>query len=129
MTKRNTKQAMSVTEFRATLKRLGWTYHDAAEQLGKSFSSVAKYGAGAHIPTPIAKLLRLLSQTKPEPPTFALSISTANDAFEGDWLSTELARILRTLASRIEHDGFTTAYDGKLRDINGNFVGEFSYID
>lgn len=54
---------------------------------------------------------------------FKITIKTENAAFEGD-VSSEVARILETVARKIRN-GETS---GKLRDINGNKVGEF-YFD
>jgi hypothetical protein len=52
--------------------------------------------------------------------TFNVKISTGNAAFE-DNAGTELARILRELADKLDN-GETT---GILRDYNGNRVGEY----
>jgi len=117
-----TKQpTMEADEFRDILKRMHWTYPVAAEELGISASSIAGYGCGtARIPMPVAKLLR--SWLPNESGSFKLSIRTGNAAFEDDNKSTEIARILRELANRIEHYGHT---DGKIYDVNGNHVGDF----
>lgn len=48
-----------------------------------------------------------------------INILTVNDAFEGDSLNYELARILRDLANKVE-DNNIPYY---LNDINGNRVG------
>ena len=48
-----------------------------------------------------------------------INILTVNDAFEGDNLNYELARILRDLANKVE-DNNIPYY---LNDINGNRVG------
>ena len=48
-----------------------------------------------------------------------INILTVNDAFEGDYLNYELARILRDLANKVE-DNNIPYY---LHDINGNRVG------
>ena len=48
-----------------------------------------------------------------------INILTVNDAFEGDNLNYELARILRDLANKVE-DNNIPYY---LKDINGNRVG------
>lgn len=53
---------------------------------------------------------------------FKLEIVTDNAAFE-EGPATELARILRDLANRVEQDG---EFDGVVRDINGNVVGKHS---
>ena len=50
-----------------------------------------------------------------------VKIKTGNAAFEDGNLETELARILRQLADKIEN-GYT---EGKLMDINGNSVGTY----
>lgn len=52
---------------------------------------------------------------------FELDFETDNDAFAGEDLIGEVARILREIASKIE--GGT--YSGGVRDINGNRVGGF----
>lgn len=51
--------------------------------------------------------------------TFALQFNTDNAAFEGDNKPSEIARILRAVAFKVEA-GET---EGKARDINGNSVG------
>jgi hypothetical protein len=57
--------------------------------------------------------------------TFDLHFSTTNAAFEGEPL-TEVARILRDLADRVERT--TGGYPfGTVRDINGNTVGHWSH--
>lgn len=55
---------------------------------------------------------------------FTLTISTANAAFD-DQPATEIARILRDVAKRVE-DG---ELSGNLRDVNGNGVGAFDSGD
>ena len=55
--------------------------------------------------------------------TFSLTINTANDAFKGNYPEVELARILRDLADQIV-DGATS---GRLRDVNGNRCGDWSF--
>ena len=56
---------------------------------------------------------------------FTLTINTDNAAFEyGE--GAEVARILRETAALILA---TRAASGKLRDANGNTVGEFRYSD
>lgn len=113
---------MDKCEFRAILKRLNWTYGEAASRLDISPSSIANYAGGTKIPFSIAKLLRLWVPT--EESTFGLSIRTFNDAFaEGG--NAEVARILRELANRVEHYGQT---EGSLYDVNGNRVGEFWWL-
>jgi hypothetical protein len=53
---------------------------------------------------------------------YRININGENDAFAGGEFQSEMARILRQLADDIERGKF---YDGiKLRDINGNVVGE-----
>ena len=51
---------------------------------------------------------------------FTLNISTDNAAFDED--NMEVARILRTVAERIESDG---VMHGACRDFNGNTVGHY----
>lgn len=50
---------------------------------------------------------------------FTLQIATDNAAFEGDDRKTEIARILRDVADRLEQGKFV----GRLLDVNGNHVG------
>ncbi len=50
-----------------------------------------------------------------------ITVKMDNAAFE-DTPATELARILRTLAEKIENEGPGIC---TLRDVNGNTVGEF----
>jgi hypothetical protein len=50
-----------------------------------------------------------------------LTIDTSNAAFDGDDLYTECAKILRDVATAIEHG----TRGGPLHDINGNRVGRF----
>lgn len=54
--------------------------------------------------------------------TFLLKIETDNAAFADGNAASEVARILRETATKIE-SGHT---DGKLRDSNGNTVGSFA---
>lgn len=61
--------------------------------------------------------------------TFRLEINCENAAFEGDNLDTEIVRILRKLADRIEgqtREGLA-GETFKLKDINGNTVGEAEF--
>ena len=60
--------------------------------------------------------------------TCALTIQMDNDAFDEN-SRTELARILRNVATKLEHEGEVEEGGWSLRDINGNTVGEFSFID
>lgn len=53
-----------------------------------------------------------------------IHIDTDNAAFEDMGKATEIGRILRDLAGRIESEGIDTA---TLKDINGNTVGNFDY--
>ncbi len=53
---------------------------------------------------------------------FTLKIETENAAFAEDG-SSEVARILRDVASRLDR-GET---DGRVRDANGNTVGDFGF--
>lgn len=50
-----------------------------------------------------------------------LKIRTDNAAFDGDDLAPELARVLRIVATSIEHG----TRGAPLHDINGNQVGRF----
>lgn len=59
------------------------------------------------------------------PETWTITIETGNAAFE-DSPTTELARILRDLADRLERDGIPPEH---LRDINGNRVGHVTVDD
>ena len=54
--------------------------------------------------------------------TVEISIETNNAAFEDEGMATEIGRILRELADRIESEGIDHLI---LRDINGNRVGDF----
>ena len=49
-----------------------------------------------------------------------INFSTDNDAFAGE-PATEICRILRQIARRIEHGEFT----GGIVDANGNKIGEY----
>jgi len=53
-----------------------------------------------------------------------LQIETDNAAFEGDAMRGEVARILRTVADRIESGEPTRLYQS-VYDINGNACGTF----
>jgi hypothetical protein len=53
---------------------------------------------------------------------FILTVKTTNAAFEDD-APTEVARLLRDVAERLE-DG---SVSGKMRDVNGNTVGDFGF--
>ena len=55
---------------------------------------------------------------------FTLEIETENAAFEKT-PGREIARVLRRLADRLE-GGFACADGGKLMDVNGNSVGNWS---
>lgn len=55
--------------------------------------------------------------------TFNLSLEMDNAAFDDD-AALELARILRELADRIEQDGLDSGEPIRLRDVNGNTVGQ-----
>ena len=55
-----------------------------------------------------------------------IKFSTANDAF--DVPGPEIARILRELARLVE-DGVIGGDVYKVRDINGNTVGQFKYTE
>ncbi|GAC1533599.1 MAG: hypothetical protein NVS3B1_27970 [Marmoricola sp.] len=54
---------------------------------------------------------------------FILTISTDNDAFEGESLGLEIERILREAAVPIGRGEFTRGEPLRLRDSNGNRVG------
>lgn len=53
---------------------------------------------------------------------FTLTIETDNAAFRDD--PSEVARILREVARKIQHEGKDY---GTIMDVNGNKVGEFSF--
>jgi hypothetical protein len=53
-----------------------------------------------------------------------IHMKTDNAAFEDEGKATEIARILRELAGRIESEGINYAL---LRDVNGNRVGHFEH--
>jgi len=53
---------------------------------------------------------------------FKMKIKIWNAAFDDEGIQTELARILRFVAKEIE----AGIYNDKIRDINGNEVGEYS---
>ena len=55
-----------------------------------------------------------------------IKFSTANDAFNVP--GPEIARILRELARLVE-DGVAGGDEYKIRDINGNTVGQFKYTE
>lgn len=58
---------------------------------------------------------------------FSLEISTDNAAFDDGNAASEVARILRDCANRIERGEGDWSMDGiviQLRDINGNVVGQ-----
>ena len=55
--------------------------------------------------------------------TFTLSFDTNNAAFDID-MNSEIARILRDLAERIEYDD-VVQQNKHVRDINGNIVGTY----
>ena len=55
-----------------------------------------------------------------------IKFSTANDAF--DVPGPEIARILRELARLVE-DGVAGGDEYKIRDANGNTVGQFKYTE
>jgi hypothetical protein len=58
---------------------------------------------------------------------FELKFSTANEAF--DCPATEIARILRSLAAKIQNgelpEGTDDGFGEAIRDINGNTVGHW----
>ena len=53
---------------------------------------------------------------------FKVKIKIWNAAFDDEGKAMELSRMLKEVASKIER-GF---YQGKIKDINGNTVGEYS---
>jgi hypothetical protein len=53
--------------------------------------------------------------------TFGIRFKTSNAAFEDD-PTPEIARILESVASRVREDAVT---QGRVMDINGNWVGDF----
>jgi len=55
-----------------------------------------------------------------------IKFSTANEAFNVP--GPEIARILRELARLVE-DGVTGGDEYKIRDANGNTVGQFKYTE
>ena len=57
---------------------------------------------------------------------FTLTIATDNDAFTGDALTPEIARILRRAANFIE-DGWLDDQPFALLDVNGHSVGSFTH--
>jgi hypothetical protein len=58
-------------------------------------------------------------------PDFKLLIETGNSAFSQN-PEKEVARILRELATAVENDGLHQA-TFRIRDVNGNTVGEATY--
>lgn len=58
---------------------------------------------------------------------FTLTIDCDNAAFEDD--DSELARIIRDVAKRVEGLSTTAAFEGTASDINGNTVGKFEMED
>ena len=56
-------------------------------------------------------------------PTLRITIKMDNAAFDRD-AGVEAGRILRLLAENVECYGATYDLDEKLRDVNGNTVGE-----
>lgn len=57
-----------------------------------------------------------------------IQIETDNAAFESAGRAHELARILRIAADRVEYHGGLDDLPFKLRDINGNTVGQVEEI-
>jgi len=53
---------------------------------------------------------------------FTLKFSTDNDAFQGYNKEYEITRILTEITEKVQN-GYT---EGKIRDINGNTIGEWS---
>lgn len=53
---------------------------------------------------------------------FILKIDCDNAAFD-EWFTDEVARLLRETADRLDNN----QTDGKIRDSNGNSVGEFGF--
>ena len=59
---------------------------------------------------------------------FQLTIDTHNEALTGDYAGSELARIMRKLAARLDEDSalLPTQSDGRLLDVNGATVGSWT---
>ena len=57
---------------------------------------------------------------------FHLEIDTRNAAFEDD-PAAEIARILAATADQVEAYGLAEEDSSKIRDLNGNTVGEWTY--
>ncbi len=55
---------------------------------------------------------------------FEVKFDTGNAAFSDGCLEIEIARVLRSIASRVEDVGCTGCYETIL-DVNGNDVGRF----
>jgi hypothetical protein len=56
---------------------------------------------------------------------FSLKFDTDNAAFRDGDFSTEIARVVRTVAEKIE----AGIIDGAVYDLNGNRIGEFALVD
>lgn len=56
--------------------------------------------------------------------TFELNITTDNAAFDGEFLRSEVANILRDAAG----DVLDGADAGRLADVNGNAVGSYAFL-
>jgi len=56
---------------------------------------------------------------------FTLKFDTNNAAFDGDDLAPEIARILRSIADKVEHVALS-GFCETARDINGNDIGRYS---
>lgn len=54
---------------------------------------------------------------------FKVQLSTYNEAFAGDMLYAETARVLREMADKIEHG----AIQGLVHDKNGHCIGQFTF--
>ena len=56
---------------------------------------------------------------------FSLSIELSNAAFDNGDAGSEVARLLRELAARVDGDDFRHACAGRIHDISGNTVGHW----
>lgn len=60
--------------------------------------------------------------------TFTVKFDTDNAAFEDEQGETEIARILRDIADRVESGEYCGKFQ-TIRDLNGNDVGRFVHRD
>lgn len=56
-------------------------------------------------------------------------INTDNEAFEGQKIGDEVARILRDLAGKSERNEGEPDEDTLIHDVNGNYVGYMRYTE